>query len=182
MNEFYSGVAMFADIPTRWLFLVSAIALLLVAELPTSLAETLQQRQALYDFYRSTTNWSTSCSGGWRALGNESGGGPPSTFCNSPAPFAYSTFYGVTCDSVNGMITMIVLNSCGIAGTARCVCGTDLTVVSVPLTQRVHGNRSIFLGDGDGRSSTASTPTKSSHRAVAGGVCVHDAVVVAEPV
>lgn len=90
-----------------------------VSSLDLALAETVEQRRALVEFYQSTndgTGWDSACStGGWLTLGGSSSS-VNRTFCNDDFP-TYSTFYGITCDEMAGNVVDMDFSSCNLQGT-----------------------------------------------------------------
>lgn len=98
---------------------VVSLCLFVVTSLGTQ-AETLAQRQALYEFYQSTTSrgtsqWQPSCaSGGWLTM--TSSGGPPATFCNGETWPYFTSFFGVKCTAQGGDIIELKLANCNLKG------------------------------------------------------------------
>ena len=118
----------------RLLLLASSVGVRLVEVY----AETMPQRQALYDFYWSTnksvTGWKNSCRAGWELL--TVGGGPPTNgFCDSNSGTPYSTYYGITCSGFNGGITKLDLRNCSLNGTLSSTMNTLVELTQLNLNE-----------------------------------------------
>lgn len=78
-----------------------------------AMAEPLEQRQALFDFYTNAPSWANACRAQWSSMGSV-----PATFCDSNLNPQYSTFYGVYCWGPGiDKIVFLALGGCQISGT-----------------------------------------------------------------